>query len=87
MVFVTDNYYMQQSYFITSRKIIRNEKCSRNGTANNKKTRYRKVQNVLTLPYLINGFYLTTQHQGECGHTEGHTYGTPEGVEVVGYMR
>ena len=50
------------------------KKCSRNGTAKIKKTRYRKVYNVNSHTSMLDGFYLTTQYQGECGHIEGHAY-------------
>ena len=26
---------------------------------------------------MLDGFYLTTQYQGECGHIEGHAYSGP----------
>ena len=29
---------------------------------------------VLTMNYMLNGFYLTKQYQGECGLIEGHAY-------------
>ena len=37
-------------------------------------TRYRKVHNVNSHTSMLDGFYLTTQYQGECGHIEGHAY-------------
>ena len=50
-------------------KSLEMKKCSRNGT---KKTRYRNVYNVKSHTSMLDGFYLTTQYQGECGHIEGH---------------
>ena len=55
-------------------KSLEMKKCSRNGTAKIMKTRYRKVYNVNSHTSMLDGFYLTTQYQGECGHIEGHAY-------------
>ena len=55
-------------------KSLEMKKCSRNGTAKIKKTRYRKVYNVNSHTSMLDGFYLTTQYQGECGHIDGHAY-------------
>ena len=40
------------------------KKCSRNGTAKMKKTRYRKVYNVNSHTSMLDGFYMMTQYQG-----------------------
>ena len=55
-------------------KSLEMKKCSGNGTAKIKKTRYRKVHNVNSHTSMLDGFYLTTQYQGECGNIEGHAY-------------
>ena len=55
-------------------KSLEMKKCSRNGTAKIKNTRYRNVYNVKSHTSMLDGFYLTTQYQGECGQIEGHAY-------------
>ena len=62
------------SIIIQVEKSLEMKKCSRNGTAKIKKTRYRNVYNVKSRTSMLDGFYLTTQYQGECGHIEGHAY-------------
>ena len=32
------------------------------------------MYNVNSHTSMLDGFYLTTQYQGECGHIEGHAY-------------
>ena len=55
-------------------KSLEMKKCSRNGTAKIKKTRYRKVHNVNSHTSMLDGFYLMAQYQRECGNIEGHAY-------------
>ena len=59
---------------LTSRKNIKNEKSSRNGTGRkSNETRYRNVTWCSHI-YMLTGFCLTIQYQGDCGLIEGHAY-------------
>ena len=55
-------------------KSLEMKKCSRNGSAKMKNTRYRKVYNINSHTSMLDGFYLTTQCQGQCGHIGGYAY-------------